>query len=214
MKNGEIFKLKQDYLNNQLEIFQKERELSQFLDRKLKKELENYQKFECLNSEKITQHFMNLVKSKAKEALLDEIVDENNQDFVDNNTREEFICTSFETLYKPPNNEQLEPNSVETFLGDTALHPTVANAKLSQRDKEMLEKNLTIEELDESIKNAKSKSAPGADGFSNKFILAFWNLFRSALFKVANECFASGHLTESFRNANIKLIPKKGDLKQ
>ena len=82
-----------------------------------------------------------------------------------------------ETLYKPPNNEQLEPNSVEIFLGDTALHPIVANAKLSQRDKEMLEKNLTIEELDESIKNAKSKSAPGAEGFSNKFILAFWNLF-------------------------------------
>ena len=95
---------------------------------------------------------MNLVKSKAKEDWLDEIVDENNLDFVDNDTREEFICTSFETLYKPPNNEQLEPNSVETFLGDTALHPIVANAKLSQRDKDMLEKNLTIEELDESIK--------------------------------------------------------------
>ena len=158
MKNREIFTLKQDYLNNQMEIFQKEQELSQFLDRKLKKELENYHKFECLNSEKITPHFMNLVKSKAKEALLDEIVDKNNQDFVDNNTREEFICTSFETLYKPPNNEQLEPNSVENFLGDTALHPVVANAKLSQRDKDMLEKNLTIEELDESIKNAKSKS--------------------------------------------------------
>ena len=74
-KNGEIFKLKQDYLNNQLEIFQKERELSQFLDHKLKKELENYQKFECLNSEKITPHFINLVKSKAKEASLDDIVD-------------------------------------------------------------------------------------------------------------------------------------------
>ena len=74
-KNWEIFMLKQDYLNNQLEIFQKERELSQFLDHKLKKELENYQKFECLNSEKITPHFINLVKSKAKEASLDDIVD-------------------------------------------------------------------------------------------------------------------------------------------
>ena len=51
-------------LNNQLEIFQKERELSEFLDWKLKKELINYQKFECLNSEKITLHFMNLVKTK------------------------------------------------------------------------------------------------------------------------------------------------------
>ena len=108
---------------------------------------------------------MNLVKSKANEASLDEIVDGNNRDFVDNDSREEFICSSFETLYKPPISEQLEPNSVEIFLGDTAIHPIVANAKLSQRDKDMLEKNLTIEELDESIKNAKSKSAPGVDGF-------------------------------------------------
>ena len=151
MANGEIFTLKQDYLNNQLEIFQKERELSLFIERKLKKELENYQKFECLNSEKITPHFMNLVKSKANEASLDEIVDGNNRDFVDNDSREEFICSSFETLYKPPNSEQLEPNSVEIFLGDTALHPIVANAKLSQRDKDMLEKNLTIEELDHRL---------------------------------------------------------------
>ena len=123
MKNGEIFMLKQDYLNNQLEIFQKEQELSQFLDRKLKKELENYQKFECLNSEKITPHFMNLVKSKVNDASLDDIVHENNRDFVDSDTREEFICTSFETLYKPPNNEQLEPNSVEIFQGDRPFTP-------------------------------------------------------------------------------------------
>ena len=87
---------------------------------------------------------MNLVKSKAKEALLDDNVNENNRDFVDSDTREEFICTSFETLYKPPNNEQLEPNSVENFLGDTALHPTVSNAKLSQRNRDMLEKNLHL----------------------------------------------------------------------
>ena len=174
-KDGEIFTLKQDYLNmiNQLEIFQKERELSDFLDRKLKKELANYQKFECLNSEKITPYFMNLIKTKAKEASLDDIVDDTSKEFVDNAAREEFICTSFETLYKKPNNLKLEPNSVDNFLGSTAQHPIVARAKLSQCEKDMLDKNLTIEELDESIKNAKTKSTPGADGFSNKFILPF-----------------------------------------
>ena len=157
---------------------------------------------------------MNLVKSKAKEASLDDIVDDTGKEFVDNAAREEFICTSFETLYKKPNNVQLDPNSVKNFLGTTAQHPIVAKAKLSQSEKEMLDKNLTIEELDESIKNAKTKSPPGADGLSNRFILTFWKLFRSALFKVANVCFASGKLTENFRNTNIKLIPKKGDLKQ
>ena len=154
-------------MNNQLEIFQKERELSEFLERKLKKELANYQKFECLNNEKITPHFINIVKTKAKEASLDDIVDDTGKVFVDDAAREEFICTSFETLYKKPNNLQLDPNSVENFLGTTAQHPIVVKAKLSQSNKEMLDKNLTIEELDKSIKNAKTKSTPGAGGFSN-----------------------------------------------
>ena len=154
-------------MNNQLEIFQKERELSEFLERKLKKELANYQKFECLNNEKITPHFINIVKTKAKEASLDDIVDDTGKVFVDDAAREEFICTSFETLYKKPNNLQLDPNSVENFLGTTAQHPIVVKAKLSQSKKEMLDKNLTIEELDKSIKNAKTKSTPGAGGFSN-----------------------------------------------
>ena len=75
---------------------------------------------------------MNLVKSKAKEASLDDIVDDTGKEFVDNAAREEFICTSFETLYKKPNNVQLDPNSVKNFLGTTAQHPIVAKANLAK----------------------------------------------------------------------------------
>ena len=46
--------LKQDYINNQNIIFEKERELGEYLERRLKIELSNYNKFEMLNCEKIT----------------------------------------------------------------------------------------------------------------------------------------------------------------
>ena len=54
-------------------------------------------------------------------------------------------------------------------------------------------------------------SAPGTDGISNKFIRHFWTFFRIPLLNYANHCFTTGQLTDSFRGAKIRLIPKKGD---
>ena len=77
----------------------------------------------------------------------------------------------------------------------------------------MLDRNLTIEELDQSIKQVKTKSTPGADGFSNKFIQEFWDIYRVPLFKMIVKCYDNNKLTNTFKTANIKLIPKKGNLK-
>ena len=80
-------------------------------------------------------------------------------------------------------------------------------------EKITLDRNLTIEELNQSIKQAKTKSTPGADGFSNKFIQEFWDIYRVPLFKMIVKCYDNNKLTNTFKTANIKLIPKKGNLK-
>jgi hypothetical protein len=67
-----------------------------------------------------------------------------------------------------------------------------------------------VEELTKSINKANFKSAPGANGISNKFIKRFWDFFKYPLLKYANHAFQIGRLTNSFRTADIKLIPKKG----
>ena len=36
-------------------------------------------------------------------------------------------------------------------------------------------------------------------------------MFKTALLKYANHCFVTGNLTDSFKGAKIRLIPKKGD---
>ena len=87
--------LKQDYINNQNIIFEKERKLGEYLERRLKIELSNYNKFEMLNCEKITPYFMNLVKSCKKESTLDGIVREDGNIFTNKSEQEEYICKSF-----------------------------------------------------------------------------------------------------------------------
>jgi hypothetical protein len=49
------------------------------------------------------------------------------------------------------------------------------------------------------------------DGLSNCFIKKFWNILRIPLFRYTSHCSRTGTLTQSFKTASIKLIPKKGD---
>jgi hypothetical protein len=79
------------------------------------------------------------------------------------------------------------------------------------QEKNILDRPLTIEELDESLLHCNLKSAAGADGFSNKLIKRCWQFLRYPLFNYANFCYETGILTTGFRSACIKLIPKKGD---
>jgi hypothetical protein len=58
------------------------------------------------------------------------------------------------------------------------------------------------------------KSAPGIDGFSNKFIMQFWYILGGPLHQVCKESLDSGSLLDTFATAQIRLIPKKGDIKK
>ncbi len=108
------------------------------------------------------------------------------------------------------NNNQCTLTKLEDFLGVTKDSIEVINSKLSDVERAELETALTVPELDEAIDQCNLKSAPGADGLSNKFIKHFWEYVRIPLYKYALACFNSGSLTDNFRSANIRLIPKKG----
>jgi hypothetical protein len=100
--------------------------------------------------------------------------------------------------------------TIEEFLGDVAFEEDVINSKLIDAEKNSLDRPLTIEELDNSMRKSKLNSAPGIDGISNRFIRDCWDLFRVPLYKYALKCFEKGELTDNFRSAKIRLIPKKG----
>jgi exonuclease III len=207
-----------DPLLNQEAIRQAELNLTNHVESELKIELQNYKKFENLNCERVTPHFMSLVKNSNKGDCPTKICAENGEQFASSDLLKNYVGNYFENIYKKRNNinDQVNDESINSFLGADILNrPEIQNAKLSEAEKIDLDSPLTIEELTKSINKANLKSAPGANGISNKFIKRFWDFFKYPLLKYANYAFQIGRLTNSFRTADIKLIPKKGgDLKK
>jgi hypothetical protein len=201
--------LKLNFDANAEEIFISEHELTAILDDELKKDLDKYKVSEILNAEKITPKFMLLTKKSKPDNTLEEIKDKRGNHFIDSDARGESITKFYRKVYK----KQGEGNdkSINEFLGPVAEHPVVRNAKLTENEKNILDQEITVEELDKALKTCNIKSAPGLDGISNYFIKQFWKYLRIPLLKYACCCHIKGKLTDTFRRAKIRLIPKKGD---
>jgi exonuclease III len=209
-----IARLKKNVNENRDEIYRQEKILDNHIESELKLELEKYRKFERLNQEKITPHFMNLVKKDSlHNTTLDSICDNNGAVFNTGTDREQYITEFYSDLYKK-NEAEPETINIHDFMGDTIDHPAVTGAKLTENEKADLDSDLNLIEFDNAVNEMKPGSAPGIDGISNKFIKKFWRLFRTPLFKYAVYCLDRGSLTDSFRVAKIRLIPKKGDPKK
>jgi hypothetical protein len=198
-----------DYGANANAIFEIEREITGLLDSELKETLLNLKKFAILNQEKLTPHFVNLVKKTKPDANVDEICSGAGP-FTDSSERSKYIANFYRSLYKK--GAELEPeSSIENFLEEVKNHPVALSAKLTEAEKTDLDAELTLNELDRALETCNMAASPGLDGLSNHFIKEFWPYLRNPLLKYANCCKAKGRLTDSFRRAKIRLIPKKGD---
>jgi hypothetical protein len=100
---------------------------------------------------------------------------------------------------------------IENFLGAEILNSRlVRDSKIPADKAAELERDITIEELDISVLQG-NRSAAGMDGLSNCFIKRYWKYFRTPLHRYLLKCLQVSKLTDSFRTAKIKIIPKKGD---
>jgi len=142
-----------------------------------------------------------------KEETTDLVIPPNPED-----NRDEYITNYFENIYKADPTVVVNDNSIDEFLGPTANEGTVVGAKLTDNEKTSLERDLSLRELDQALKSSKNKSSPGIDGIGYDFIRKFWPYLRKPMLDYANCCYENGRLTDSFRLAKIRLIPKKGDL--
>jgi hypothetical protein len=167
--------------------------------------------FESLNNEKITPYFLGLAKRPQNSECLSDINQDDGTPFDNRNVRSDYIKSYYENIYKRVPVD-ITDQSINNFLGDTADHPEVLGSKLSENEREELEQDLTILEFDKAVESAKNNTAPGIDSISNKFIKTFWPFFRKPLFDYTKHCYNRGTLTDNFRSAKIRLIPKKGDL--
>jgi hypothetical protein len=107
----------------------------------------------------------------------------------------------------------LTENTIPDFLGPEICNSSIIkNSKLTNDEKLLLDNLFSVEELDQAVEDAKSTTAGGPDGIGNKCIKKIWPYIRVPLTNYANCCIEKEHLTDNFRTALIKLIPKKGDV--
>jgi hypothetical protein len=98
---------------------------------------------------------------------------------------------------------------IEDFLGPEICNSNIVrDSKLTQGEKNWLDRPLTMAELDISVKKGKTRSASGSDGFTNQLIIKCWPYLRYPFSNYANFCFDKAILTHNWRSAKIKLIPK------
>ena len=134
----------------------------------------NYLKSEILDGEKITPHFLRIAKTLSSDSL-SKIKKPDGNPFASKKEQEAHIVQFYRDLYSLPDNMPANfTNCVSEFLGaDICRHPLVVNSKLSDEEKILLDRPLSIDELDASVKNLNLKSAPGIDRVSNLSSLNF-----------------------------------------
>jgi hypothetical protein len=104
---------------------------------------------------------------------------------------------------------------IEDFLTqEVCQNDWVRGKKLTEEESISLEWEVTLQELDTALKNSNFKSTSGWDGLGFKVFRKYWADLRILFKHMANETFAEGVLTETFRMGLIKIIPKKGDCKK
>lgn len=82
--------------------------------------------------------------------------------------------------------------------------------RLSESERELLDADITVEEIIEVIKAFPVCKAPGPDGFTAEFFKSFSTELAPLLLEVYNEALTKGQLPPTFRQALISLVPKKG----
>jgi hypothetical protein len=211
-----IKNLSANFQENFQAIADTEKLLQRISEDKIEAALYSHPVFEHINSEKMSPRFLRLAKGRDRNDSLFNIVDERGENYRTNNLCKVAVQNYFADIYEVPADAPQDFDGlIENFLGpEICNNEIVVGCRLTEREASNLDLDLTIGELDEAAGTGKIRSAPGIDGFNNFFINKFWKHFRIPLHNYMTTCFRKKILTDSFRTATIKLIPKKGDCRQ
>lgn len=185
-----------------------ERKITEINHDRIISKLKNGPLWHILEGERPSRAFCSLYKNGNKQRDLSTVKDDNGLDFINSDVRNQYISDYFKNLYC----EKPTSINIEHFLGDIVHSPYVQKKKLNQMEKDILDSPLTLNELDESLKNSNKNSCGGGDGFSFLSIQLIWPYIRVLVLKSFNHMLTKGELSANMADVQIKLIPKKSDL--
>ena len=111
----------------------------------------------------------------------------------------------YEALFKK--REQKTTAEIKTFLN------VIDVPKLSEDQVKLCEEDLTEKDLYKSLRSMQNDKSPGNDGLTKEFYETFWDDLKEIFVNSVREAKEIGHLSTSQRQAIIKLIEKKIEIK-
>ena len=152
--------------------------------------------------DKPSKYFYDLEKMRGKSKNIEELSNENGNTI---NTKEDILAeiehfytklysqeptnkTEQEKIYKLLEKKQIDPSEMET-LGDF----------------------ITTKEIKTALNQMQSNKSPGSDGIPNEFYKTFWPELKEELCEMLNNIYIKQSLSQTQKQAIIKLLYKKGD---
>ena len=155
--------------------------------------------------EKPSRLFCSLEKHNAVQKhipKLNVVKDNTNKELTEQKSIENEIFNYYRDLFalKPT-----EDSDIESFL---TAETSASSPKLSESQKNQMERIMTTEELTKHLKKTKNNVSPGTSGFTNEFFKFFWIDMKLFVTKAINFGYESGMLSVTQRLGIITLIPK------
>ena len=156
------------------------------------------------HSEKSTKFFLNLEKQRgAQNAIKKLTVDK--KEIIDQTHILEYIRELYETLFKK--HKQKTAAEIENVLRHLNI------PKLLEDKSKLCEEDLTKKDLYNSLKSMQNDKCPGTDGLTKEFYDTFWNELKEIFVDSVLDAKEKRHLSISPRQAIIKLIEKKTEIR-
>ena len=174
-------------------------------DNNIAREIRRSQFFKILENERPSKSFCKISKSLKSSKSLEEIKKPNGSAFSNSSDRSRHIHNFYADIYKV----KATNGTVESFLGDIA-HSNLIK-RISQLDKERLESEITIVELNEAFSSSNKKSAGGCDQMTYDLISPIFSSISGLVKNAFDLMVRNEKLSQPFSNVSIRLIPKKGN---
>ena len=153
--------------------------------------------------EKSSKYFLSLEKRNYNNKIVNKLTTDNGTNITEHKT----IMGELQKFYKELYTSQIAINEQYGHISDTFFKENAPS--LSDNEKEMLEGQITEQELLAALKTSENGKSPGSDGFTVDFYKFFWNDIKHFLLKSINEGLKRGEMSITQRHGIITLLPKK-----
>ena len=153
-----------------------------------------------------TKLFKSIEKSTQTKNTICELKDDNGNEIQDQGEMLKHMCKFFNGLYKARN--------VSNDKINKALNSVNVKDKLTMQEKETLERQPELTEIENAMNRIKENKSPGLDGIPIELYRTFWHILKIPYMNMIQECAVKGMLPYTTRTSVLSLIYKKGDRKE